>query len=109
MSKDVAIVTALALLAAPMALATVTAGVADDNATWGLCQAHDASEQGNESSNGTVHDTPPFQGINESTCENATAPWNGTPGEDRVPEDPPDEDDHPGEDDNPGQDEPGQP
>lgn len=111
MARETFIVVALVLLAAPIAGAADGSGGADENATWGLCQAQDANEQGNESSNGTVHDTAPFANVNESNCENASSPWAGTPGEDHVPDDPGDDnrndsDDHPDEDDNPSDERP---
>lgn len=109
MDKELVIVTAVVMLAAPFAT-TMAGANADDNATWGLCQADDANDQGDNSSNGTVGETPPFANLTEEDCEEAEHPSNGTPGEDNVPEDPggdeagEDEEDHPDEDDNPGDD-----
>lgn len=103
MDKEAAIVTAVFLLAAPFA-STMAGANADDSATWGLCQAQDNNQQGNESSNGTVSETPPFSNLSEEDCEEAEHPANDTPS----PEDPPEErpDDTPGEEDNPGDDSP---
>lgn len=112
--KETVIVTALVLLAAPAAMATFPSE-GEDPSLWGRCTAQDAFEQGNESSNGTVGETPPFANLTEDECDNATAPWDGTPGDEHVPEDPgndsgEDEDDnadgHPDENDNPGNDRP---
>lgn len=96
---------AIVMLAAPMVVSAEGDG-ADENATWGLCQAQENSEQGNNASNGTVQSTPPFENLSEEDCENAEPPWAGTPGADHAPEDPgrPENPggDHPGEDENPG-------
>lgn len=84
--------TALFLLAAPFAASMAGANV-DDNATWGLCQADEANEQGDEASNGTVDETPPFANTSEEDCEEAEHPADrSVPGPD----------DRPGADENPG-------
>lgn len=96
-----AILSALFLVAAPLAVAEEHGedqGPPEES-TWGLCQAEEASQPGNEASNGTVNETPPFQDVDEEDCENAERPGNGTASDDR-----PGADDHPDEDDNPGDD-----
>lgn len=100
MSRTITVLVAFSLLLAfPVALAD------DDNApedpsqasTWGVCVADEANQQGDEDSNGTVSRTGPFNATSEEGCDEATAPWNGTAGDDHAPADPP----HDGED-NPG-------
>lgn len=76
----------LGLLTAPFALAED--GDPDENATWGLCTAQEASQPGDDASNGTLGSTPPFANTTDEECANATHPANGTPGEDHVPSDP---------------------
>lgn len=118
MERIPAILAALVLIGGPLVASTSVADGADDNATWGLCQADENNEQGDNSSNGTIEETPPFENLSDSDCENASAPWEGTPGEDHAPNGTPgpgdnpgdggddggDGDDHPDEDDNPGDD-----
>ncbi len=105
MKRTFAIFIALTLtLGIPMVGADGHDDAPADEATWGLCQAYFASEPGNEASNGTVYDTPAFEDINASVCEDTEPPWAGTPGEDYAPDDP--VRDRPGEDDNPGDDYP---
>lgn len=104
-------VIALVLFAAPIVSAQGDDG-ANENATWGLCQAQEASQPGDDASNGSVSSTPPFSNTSDEECENAEDPWAGTPGGDHVPEDPGQPDDpgapeDPGEDDNPGDDQGG--
>lgn len=96
-----AMLTALLLVAAPLAVAEEEGENEGPpgEATWGLCTAKEASQPGDEASNGTVSGTPPFQGISEEECENAERPGNGTGG---PPEDLPGPEDHPDQDDNPG-------
>lgn len=79
------VIAALVLVAAPMAVA---AEEPDDASDWGRCQAYHASEEGNESSNGSAHDNPGFAGINENCEENTSPPYEDTPADDRAPDDP---------------------
>lgn len=101
MSRNIAVLIAFSLLFAfPVALADEGDGQEGpaEESTWGVCVADDASEQGDEDSNGTVSSTPPFASTSEEDCDEASAPWNGTAGDDHVPADPPhDGDDNPGD------------
>lgn len=123
METETVIVTALILVAAPLATATgaATDGAnesamtdgANESATWGLCQAQENNRQGNNASNGTVDETPPFANLSEEDCEDAEHPRNQSPGEQGPPDDRPGqgdgdeegEDEHPDEDENPGDEE----
>lgn len=102
--KPITVATALLVAAAPLAVAD---GPADDS-EWGRCQAYFAAETGNDNSNGTVYDTPPFQNLSEEECEETSPPYEGTPAEEHAG-------DHPGQNaqdpgsqapDDPGDDEP---
>lgn len=86
--KHIALFAALALVAAPMAAADHGGDHGDppDAANFGLCTAQDASEEGDENSNGTVSDTPPFSSLDEEDCENAEPP--AGPGDTPAPDDP---------------------
>lgn len=87
-----------------MLVATAPAVLADDpgddpqdppeEAHYGLCTAEDASETGDEESNGTVSSAPPFANTTEAECDQAERPGNGSaPG--YGPDDHPDDEDHP--------------
>lgn len=103
---------AILLLTAPLAASQEDAPGEDgdappEQATWGLCNAQDASQDGDDASNGTVSSTPPFANLTEDDCDAAAHPANGTPGADHAPfgpSDHPDGDDHPDGEDNPGAD-----
>lgn len=107
--KTLALTLAVVLAAPFMVASANTTDTFDENATWGLCEADEVNEQGDEASDGAVEDTPVFSNLTEEDCENATAPWNGTPGKEYAPKDPGEPDDNPDEDDNPGDDQDGQP
>lgn len=107
--KRIALIAALALVAAPMAAADHGGDHGDppDAANFGLCTAQDASEDGDENSNGTVSETPPFSSLDEEDCEDAEPPSGpgdtpapDNPGDDEQPEDPGDDNspDNPGDD-----------
>jgi hypothetical protein len=95
MRTSTVVLAALFLVAAPIVAASEDGGP-DENATWGLCTAQNNSDQGDDASNGTVSDTPPFNNTSEEDCDDAEHPANGTPGEDHAPSDP-------GKPDDPGQ------
>lgn len=110
--KRVALIAALALVAAPLAAADHGGDHGDppDAANYGLCTAQDASETGNENSNGTVNATPPFSPLDEEDCEDAEPPSGpddtpapDDPGDDEQPEDPGDDNapENPGDDNQP--------
>lgn len=103
--RTFAILSALFLVAAPLAVAEEHGEdqAPPEESTWGLCQAKEASQPGDEASNGTVSETPPFQNLTEEDCEDAERPGNDTaPG--GPPEDLPGAEDHPDDDDNAGDD-----
>lgn len=83
--KHHVVIATLVLVAAPLAVA---AEEPDDSSDWGRCQAYHASEEGNESSNGSAHDNPGFAGINSSCDEETSPPYEGTPAEDHAGENP---------------------
>lgn len=97
----------------------MTTGLAEegdppDAANYGLCTAQDNTSHANETTNGTVHSTPPFSSLSDEDCEDASPPSGpeDTPGGDEAPDDPgsqgddesgdnPDQDDNPGDDHGP--------
>lgn len=92
------------LLAAAMIVTTAPVALADDpgddpqdppaEAHYGLCTAEEASQPGDDNSNGTVASAPPFANTTEEECDQAERPGNGTaPG--YGPDDHPDDEDHP--------------
>lgn len=87
MSRKLSALIAVSLLLAVPATIADDEGP-DDEANYGLCTAQEESQAGENASNGTVSSSPAFENTSEEECSNATAPWNGTPGEEHVPEDP---------------------
>lgn len=79
------VIAALLLVAAPMAVAAD--GPAEES-DWGRCQAYYASEEGNDSSNGSAHDNPGFEGIDSNCDEETSPPYEDTPAEDHAGDNP---------------------
>lgn len=116
MARFTVLLIAMSLVALTPAALAEHGDESNEAATWGLCQAKEESQPGDEASNGTVSESPPFSDLSEEECEEAQHPASGTPGEDRIPENPgqdnipdhpggddhPDGEDHPDQEDNPG-------
>lgn len=45
-----------------------------DEANYGLCTAKENTSHANETTNGTVHSTPPFDSLEDEDCEDASPP-----------------------------------
>lgn len=93
MEQIAAAMVACLMIAAPVVVAQEDDGETPEESTWGLCQAKQASQPGNQASNGTVNQTPPFSNVSEEDCQEADHPSNQTFG----PDDHPDDEDHPGQ------------
>lgn len=97
MRKSIVSFVAVALLVGAGLTAAAEDGDVPEEAHFGICTAREHAEEGNDASDGTVYDTPPFNSTSEEDCENATHPGN-----DSIPDDPgqdpPDEGQDPPED-----------